>query len=70
MAKQKKRKKKRRSGGGGGGGSGRMSGMRQGMKSFVGTSPRQKKKQSTLSKILTYLLLAAAVGLLIYRFTR
>jgi hypothetical protein len=67
VAKPKKRKKKRRGGGGGGG---RMSGMRQGMKSFVGTGTRQKKKQSTLSKILTYLLLAAAVGLLIYRFTR
>ena len=39
------------------------------MKSFVGASS-SKKKQSTFSRILTYLLLAAAVGLLIYRFTR
>jgi len=68
VATRKDKKKKRRSGKGGSG-SGRLSGMRQGMKSFVGTGG-SKKKQSTFSKILTYLLLAAAVGLLIYRFTR
>ena len=38
--------------------------MRQGMKSFVGTSTQKKKKQSSLSRLLTYLLLAAAVGVL------
>jgi hypothetical protein len=30
----------------------------------------QKKKESALSKVITYLLLAAAVALLVYRFTR
>ena len=63
MAKRRKKKKRRGSGGGGG-----LSGMRQGMKSFVGTSTQKKKKQSPLSKLLTYLLLAAAVGVLIYRY--
>ena len=61
MAKRRKKKKRRGSGGGG------ISGMRQGMKSFVGTS-KQKKKQSPLSRLLTYLLFAAAVGVLIYRY--
>jgi preprotein translocase subunit SecG len=63
--KDRKRKKKKGSRGKGGG---RLSGMRSGMKSFVGTG--SKKKESALSKIITYLLIAAAVGLLIYRFTR
>ncbi len=44
--------------------------MRSGFKSFVGTGGGQKKKESLASKILTYLLLAAAVGVLIYRLTR
>ena len=66
MGKNKDRKKKKKKGRGGG--SGRLSGMRSGMKSFVGTGP--KKKESTLSKVITFLLLAAAIGLLIYRFTR
>jgi hypothetical protein len=42
--------------------------MRQGMKSFVGTSTQKKKKKSPLSTLLTYLLLAAAVGVLVYRY--
>lgn len=41
-----------------------------GMKRVVGTGGASKGKESTLSKVLTYLLIAAALGLLIYRFTR
>jgi hypothetical protein len=49
-------------------GSGRISGMRSGIKGFVGAGP--KRKESPLSRIITYILLAAAIALLIYRFTR
>jgi hypothetical protein len=48
-----------------------MSGMRQGLKGFVGLGKSGvKKKESTLSKLLSWLLLAAAVALLIYRFSK
>jgi len=40
--------------------------MRSGMKSLVGTGGK-KKKESLLSKIITYVLLAAAVAFLAYR---
>ena len=66
MAKSKKRKKKKKRGQQGSGGT--MSSLRGGMKNLVGQGP--KKKESTASKLLTYVLLAAAIGLLIYRFTR
>jgi hypothetical protein len=51
--KRDKRKKKRSGGGGGGGGRRRLSGMRTGFKGFVGTGGKQKKKESTLSKVIT-----------------
>lgn len=63
-----RRKKSRRRSSSGGGGKMRLSGMRDGMKSFVGTSTRSRKKESPLSRILTYLLIAAAVGVLVWRF--
>lgn len=44
--------------------------MRSGFKGLVGTGKGKKPKQALLSKALTYLLFAAAIGLLIYRFTR
>jgi len=45
--------------------------MRQGMKSFVGTGSRGKKKESPLSKVIWYVVLAAALGAVIYyRFLR
>jgi len=47
-----------------------MAGMRRGMRGLVGSGGSAPKKESLLSKVLSYLLLAAAVGLLIYRFTR
>lgn len=62
MAKRDRKKKGR----GRRGGSGRLSGMRSGMKSLVGTGGK-KKKESLLSKIITYVLLAAAVAFLAYR---
>ena len=68
--KDRRRKKKQRKGRGQSSGGGRLSGMRSGMKSFVGTGGRSNKKESPLSRAITYLLLAALVGLLIYRFTR
>ncbi len=61
-----KRKKKKRRGSSKGGKSGGISSMRGGIKSMVGQGP--KKKESTASKILTWVLLAAAVAVLIYRF--
>ena len=65
--KGKDRKQKKR---GSRGGSGRLSGMRSGMKSFVGTG-KSKKKESTLSRIIWYLILAAAIGFVVYyRFIR
>jgi hypothetical protein len=61
------RKKKARGRRSGGGRSGRLSGMRSGMKSLVGTGGKNKKKESLVSKIITYLLLAAAIAFLAYR---
>ncbi len=61
MATKKKRKKKRRSQSGGS-----ISGMRSGIKGLVGQGP--KKKESTFSRVLTWVLLAAAAGLVAYRF--
>lgn len=69
MGKSKDRNKKRQKRGSRG--PGRLSGMRQGMKSFVGTGSRGKKKESPLSKIIWYVVLAAALGAVIYyRFLR
>lgn len=62
----KRKKKKRRGGTSGSSKTGGISGMRSGIKSMVGQGP--KKKESLASKILTWVLLAAAVALLIYRF--
>ncbi len=45
-----------------------MRGMRSGIKGMVGQG--QKKKSSLLGRFVTYALLAAAIGLLVYRFTR
>lgn len=45
-----------------------MSKMRGGIKRVVGSGPQ--KKQGTLSKVLSYLLLAAAIGVLAYRFLK
>ena len=61
--KDRKKKKPRQSGG-------KLSGLRSGFRGMVGAGGGGKKKETLTSKILTYLLLAAAVGLLIYRFTR
>jgi hypothetical protein len=61
-----KKKKKKRRGSKSKGGKGGISSMRGGIKSFVGQGP--KKKESLGSKILTWVLFAAAVGVLIYRF--
>jgi hypothetical protein len=61
----KDRKKKRSKSGGG-----TLSGLRGGFKGVVGAGKSRGKKESLLSKFITYLLLAAAVGVLIYRFTR
>lgn len=60
-----KRKKKRSKGGGGGSRSGAMSGLRGGLKGMVGQGPR--RKESSLSKVLSWILLAAAIGVLAYR---
>jgi hypothetical protein len=46
-----------------------LSGLRGGFKSAVGAG-RSKRKESLASKIITWTLLAAAVGVLIYRLTR
>jgi len=43
--------------------------MRGGLKGLVGQGKR-KRTESTLSKVLSYLLLVTAIGLLIYRLTR
>jgi hypothetical protein len=60
------RKKKRRKGGGGRSSrGGAMSGLRGGLKGMVGQGPR--RKESSLSKVLTWVLLAAAIGVLAYR---
>jgi hypothetical protein len=70
VGKKSKRSKKKRRGGSGkrGGGGQTMSGFRGGFKGLVGQGP--KKKESTLSRVITYLLLAAAIAFLVYRFTR
>lgn len=62
----KRKKVKRRGGKSKGGGSGGITGLRGGIKSMVGQGP--KKKETVASKILTWVLLAAAVAVLIYRF--
>ncbi|MFH1129950.1 MAG: hypothetical protein V1754_01355 [Pseudomonadota bacterium] len=49
-------------------GGGTMSNMRGGFKSILGGGT--KKKESLLSKIFGYLILAAAIAVLIYRFSR
>jgi len=69
VAKKSKRSKKKRRGSSGGKRSGQtMSSFRGGLKGLVGQGP--KKKESTLSRVITYLLLAAAIAFLVYRFTR
>lgn len=60
-----KRKKKRSKGGGGGSRSGAMSGLRGGLKGMIGQGPR--RKESSLSRVLSWALLAAAIGVLAYR---
>lgn len=47
---------------------GTMSSLRGGFKGLIGGGPR--KKESLVGKVITYLLIAAAVGVLIWRFTR
>jgi hypothetical protein len=47
---------------------GTLSGLRGGFKGLVGGG--QKKKESLLGKVITYLLIAAAVAVLIWRFVR
>jgi len=46
--------------------------MRQGMKSLVGTGAKKgKKPESTLSKVIWYVILGAALGgVIYYRFLR
>ena len=63
MGKKDRGKKKTKSGG-------TLSGLRGGFKSAVGVGNRSKRKESPASRIITWLLLAAAVGVLIYRLTR
>ncbi len=63
-----KRKKKKRRGSKSSGGSSGISSMRGGIKSFVGQGSKNKKKESLGSKIFTWVLFAAAIGVLIYRF--
>ena len=66
MAQRKKKKKRRGSGSGkSGGSSGTMGSFRGGMKRVVGQGP--KRKETTFSKVITYVLLAAAIALLAYR---
>ena len=45
-----------------------MGGLRSGFKGILGGGGKTKKKDSLLSTILGYVLIAAALGLLIYRF--
>ncbi|PID37720.1 MAG: hypothetical protein CSA65_09870 [Proteobacteria bacterium] len=66
MAQRRKKKKRRGSSTGGkGGSSGTIGSFRGGMKRVVGQGP--KRKETTFSRILTYVLLIAALGLLAYR---
>lgn len=65
------RKNKKKRGGGGGSSGGTMSSLRGGFRGIVGVGGKKSSKpESFASKILTYVLLAAAIGMLIYRFTR
>lgn len=65
MGKKDRKKRRPRSSSGG-----KLSSLRAGFKGMVGTGGGSQKKESLASKIITYLLLAAAVALLIYRFAR
>ncbi len=60
---KKDRKKKKSSGSSGG----KLSSFRSGFKGLVGTGGKQKKKESLASKIITWVLVAAAVALVAYR---
>lgn len=66
MGKKDRSKKKGKAGGK----SGALSSLRGGFKSAVGVGGSKRKKESLASKIITWTLLAAAVGVLIYRLTR
>ena len=65
---QTRKKKKRRGGSGGKKSGGSLSGFRGGMKSMVGQGP--KRKETTFSKVLTWVMGAAVVALLIYRLSQ
>ena len=67
MAKPRKKKKRRGSSGGGKSG-GSLSGFRGGMKAMVGQGP--KRKESGLSRVLTWVMGAAVVALLAYRISQ
>jgi hypothetical protein len=67
MAKPRK-KKKRRGGSGSKKGGGSLSGFRGGMKSMVGQGP--KRKETPLSKVLTWVMGVAVVALLVYRLSQ
>jgi hypothetical protein len=65
VSKKDRRKKRTRSS------SGKLTGLRSGFKGLLGGGGGGgKKKESLASKIISWLLLAAALGLLIYKFTR
>ena len=67
------RRKGRRRGSGGGKGTatrgGLLGGFRGGFKGIVGQGP-PRRRESLLSRILSYALLAAALGVLAYRLLR
>src|SRR5262245_37065994 len=63
-----KRKRRHRSSSSSSGGGGFLSGMRGGMKNVAGVGAQ--KKESLPSKVLSYLLIAAAVAVVVYRFSR
>jgi hypothetical protein len=65
---QKRKKKKKKSDNASGGGGNTMGSFRSGFKGIVGAGGKKKKKDSMLSTILGYVLIAAALGLLIYRY--
>jgi hypothetical protein len=62
LAKKRDKKKSRSSSK-----SGALSGMRMGFKGLVGQGSKTPKKESTLSKVVTWTLLAAAIAFLAYR---
>ncbi len=62
------KRKKKKSGNASGRGGNTMGGLRSGFKGILGGGGKTKKKDSLLSTILGYVLIAAALGLLIYRF--